>query len=108
MHLIDLAALTKNEVVMLSGEPRGVAAREKFLKDGLPHDCYLKILAPEDLITITPSFVQGFFSARMDAVGIERFEAHLDLSNLPDHLKDDIRDGLNKLKYRRGRFESEV
>lgn len=101
MHLIDLAALTNNEVVMLSGEPRGVAAREEFLKDSLPYDSHVKILAPEELITITPSFVQGFFSARMDAVGIESFEAHLDLSNLPNHLRDDIRDGLNKLKYRR-------
>ncbi|WP_132998330.1 hypothetical protein [Sulfitobacter pontiacus] len=108
MHLIDLKNLTNNEVVMLSGEPRGVAAREKFLKECLPHDEHLKIIAPEDLITITPSFVQGFFSARMDAVGIEAFEAHLDLSGLPDHLKEDLKDGLNKLKYRRKQVRGEV
>lgn len=101
MHLIDLSALTKNEVVMLSGEPRGVAAREVFLGDEVPHTENLKIVAPDDLITITPSFVQGFFSARMDAVGIEAFDGLLDLSELPDHLKSDIRDGLNKLRYRR-------
>jgi hypothetical protein len=101
MHLIDLAALTKNEVVMLSGEPRGVAAREKFLGEDLPRDIYLKVVAPEDLITITPSFVQGFFSARMDSVGLDWFESHLDLSELPEHLMNDIWDGLNKLKYRR-------
>lgn len=108
MHLIDLSVLTQNEVVMLSGEPRGVAARERFLPAEMSHDEDIKMLAPDDLITITPSFVQGFFSARMDAVGLEMFEKHLDVSDLPEHLKTDIRDGLDKLRYRRLNPTSEV
>lgn len=101
MHLVDFSLLTKDEVVMLSGEPRGVAAREEFLPSSISDDQEIKVVAPEDLVTITPSFVQGFFSQRMDAVGLEAFEKNLDMSSLPVHLQKDIRDGLDKLRYRR-------
>lgn len=101
MAQIDLKLLTKGEVFMLSGAPRGVAARELFKLDQLEQtDEAISICAPEDLDTVTPSFVQGFLAKSVVNLGAERFKSRFDLSGLPEYLAKDFLVGIERLLMR--------
>lgn len=101
MAQIDLEKLTKGEVFMLSGAPRGVAARELFRLDEIEQgNETISISAPDDLDTVTPSFVQGFLAKSVVNLGAERFKSRFDLSALPEELVKDFRVGIERLLMR--------
>lgn len=68
---IELARLTKGEVRTLSGQDRGVEARQMFALDALDATTDpVLVRVPDDLDAVTPSFVQGMFSK-----SIKRFQS---------------------------------
>lgn len=98
MPMIDLSRLTRNEVTMLTGHPRGLSARELFDLDQLDAVTgQVEIHAPENLDTITPSFVQGFLAASLTKLGVDRLRKHYDVSNLPSFLQEDFETGIQRL-----------
>lgn len=103
MVLIDLGKLTKGRVRMLTGHPRGLEARSLYDLDNVAaEDWEMEIIAPDDLDTITPSFVQGFLARSIDQVGAEEFVRRLNIGALPRHLRQDIETGVRRLLLRRG------
>lgn len=63
MSEINLASLTRGEVRTLSGQDRGQQARAHFALDNLDEAGEpVVVRVPEDLDSVTPSFVQGMFS----------------------------------------------
>lgn len=104
MHQIDLGKLTKGEVRMLSGHPRGLKAREYFNLDALDAQPEpVSVLAPRDLDTITPSFIQGFLADSLSSLGSESFPSKFDLSQLSSLLREDFRVGMDRLIRQRAR-----
>lgn len=98
MLTVDLAKLTQNKVSMLTGHPRGLEARKLYeldAADGGPEA--VVIVAPEELDTITPSFVQGFLAASLKALGEAELRNKYDISNLPSFLQEDFETGLQRL-----------
>jgi hypothetical protein len=77
MAEIQLADLTKGEVRSLSGQERGVAAREHYHVDALDRDENPVIVqVPDDLDSMSPSFIQGMFSLSIRLLGPEKFREH--------------------------------
>lgn len=102
MATIDLTKLTKGEVRMLTGLPRGLSAREHFELDRLDQMGEpVVILAPDDLDTVTPSFVQGFLARSLMALGKDRFVEKFDLSKLDGLIASDFRIGMERLLRRK-------
>ena len=98
MAEIDLSRLTKKEVTMLTGHPRGLSARDMYeldALDSLPDDVI--IVAPENLDTITPSFVQGFLAASLSTLGVDGLRRKYNTSNLPSDLQIDFETGIQRL-----------
>jgi hypothetical protein len=101
MAQIDLQRLTKSEVSSLSGHPRGLAAREFFRLDDLDKmDEPVTVTAPQNLVAITPSFVQGMFAKSAHALTEEGFFSHYKF-DLPPHLLTDVRLGIQRALMRR-------
>ncbi len=106
MPEIDLSLLTQNRVTMLTGHPRGLSARELFDLDHLDDaDGQVEILAPEDLDTITPSFVQGFLAASLSKLGADRLRMKYDVSRLPSVLQEDFETGIQRLLLHKRNFQ---
>ncbi len=98
MATVDLARLTKNEVSMLTGHERGVQARALFSLDSLDvQDDVVRIVAPTNLDTITPSFVQGFLARSISQLGRDRLFTKYDFSTLPAALREDFVTGIERL-----------
>lgn len=86
---------------MLTGAPRGVKAREEFGLDDLELTSeIISFVAPIDLDTVTPSFVQGFLARSVQNLGVDRFNSLFDLSTLPEHLIRDFKVGIERLLMR--------
>jgi len=67
---IDLGVLTGGKVHNLSGHERGLAARKRFGLDSLDNDGVVHtIRVPESMNAISPSFVQGMFTATLRSYG---------------------------------------
>lgn len=99
MTQIDLSRLTQNEVTMLTGHPRGLSARKLFDLDNLDDsENVVTIVAPRNLDTVTPSFVQGFFAASISRLGVEGLKARYSLSMLPGILREDFETGIERLR----------
>lgn len=71
MQTIDLEELTGNgKVHNLSGHVRGLAARNAFGLDALDAaGDPVQVIVPDHVYSLSPSFVQGLFSASVKAVG---------------------------------------
>ena len=107
MATVDLARLTKNEVSMLTGHERGVQARLLFSLDSLEaDDDVVQIVAPTNLDTITPSFVQGFLARSISRLGRERLLTKYDFSTLPAVLREDFVTGIERLTMHARRSSS--
>jgi len=64
MDKLDLTSLRENgEMTVLSGKVRGEQARRLYDIDRLDEvEGTVEVVLPDNLISITPSFVQGMFS----------------------------------------------
>ena len=77
MATIELRELTRGEVRSLSGQERGATARVKFRVDeldGMPDPIVVKV--PDDLDSISPSFLRGMFSLSILALTAPGFLSH--------------------------------
>jgi hypothetical protein len=102
MAKIDLIELTRGEVQVLTGQPRGVEASLMYKLTELEAlNETIQILAPSDLDAITPSFVQGFLNSAFERLGGAGIHATYDFSQLSEHLQEDFEIGLKRLKLRR-------
>ncbi|THD71641.1 hypothetical protein E7681_17735 [Thalassobius vesicularis] len=98
MLTIDLSKLTRHKVTMLTGHPRGLEARTMYALDAIDGaDETAVIVAPVELDTITPSFVQGFLAASLRHLGEENLRRKYDVSHLPSFLQEDFETGLQRL-----------
>lgn len=101
MPKIDLTQLTKGEVRMLTGRPRGLSARILFHMDDLDVcEGSVILLAPDSLDAVTPSFVQGFLANSLRRLGATKFRTKFDLSRLPSRIREDINLGMERLLSR--------
>lgn len=108
MATVNLRDLTRGEVRMLTGRPRGVSARELYKLDELDSkDEIVVIVAPDDLDTVTPSFVQGFLGRSLALRGAASFMKKFDLSRLDSLLAEDFRVGMERLIYRKAAEQPE-
>ncbi len=71
MNEINLAALTNDgQVRNLSGHDRGEDARQKFDLDVLDQqEGEIKVVVPEDIYLLSPSFIQGMFAKSIKSLG---------------------------------------
>ncbi|WP_146010358.1 hypothetical protein [Acidimangrovimonas sediminis] len=100
MAQVDLKDLTRGEVRMLTGQPRGFNARKHYHMDDLDlSDEPVTIVAPEDLDTVTPSFVQGFLATSLRSLGEEKFRTKFNFDRLPSLLQDDFRLGIERVVW---------
>ena len=80
MSKIDIDDLTGNgKVHTLSGHSKGLAARKKFDLDELDREnAIVDVVVTDHLFSLSPSFVQGLFTASVRFFGNsrERFFAH--------------------------------
>jgi hypothetical protein len=81
MAEIDLGLLTGNgEVRNLTGHENGVAARESFNLRTLDHAAEpVRVIVPEPVLTIAPSFFQGMFTESVRELGdnfLEHYRFH--------------------------------
>lgn len=98
---IDLTSLVGDNVHVLAGMERGIAARKAFEMDLLDAgDEGVVIVAPDNLEAIAPSFVQGFFSKTLSVLGekglLEKYRFELD-----SFLTEDMTNGIKRLKMSR-------
>jgi|Transcript_31423 hypothetical protein len=102
MVQIDLSELTSAHSKVLAGHQRGVAARALYHIDDLDEDNVsdLVIVAPGQLETISPSFVQGFLGATLKKIGPDALKKRLNLSALKPFLRDDFIIGIQRLTLR--------
>ena len=95
---IDLGELTKGEVHMLTGHPRGLKARELYGLDDADKDGdVIVIVAPKDLDIVTPSFVQGLLARSVNSESSKELTSRIDLSNLPRLIRDDFETGIERV-----------
>lgn len=101
MTTIELVRLTKGEVSSLSGHNRGLAARELFKLDDVDKAFeVINVSAPDNLVAITPSFIQGMFARSVHTLGRERFFTHYKF-DFPNHLMTDVHLGIERAMMRR-------
>lgn len=107
MVQIELEELTKGEVRMLTGHPRGLSARGLYNLDEYDvSDEKITIIAPDNLDTVSPSFVQGFLSGSLNHMGSDSFLERIDLSRLPNFIREDFSIGMQRLVARARRSEN--
>lgn len=88
MTTIQLADLTKHEVRSLSGQERGFTARKHFQLDKLDNEQGPIVIAvPDDVDSISPSFLRGMFSTSIVALGLSAFLSHYVFDAKPQILK---------------------
>lgn len=105
MATIQLSRLTGNgEVHSLSGQERGVAARDLFRLDELEEAGeVVTVEVPTDLDAISPSFFQGMFAKSLvETFGRdpERFKRHY-LFDAPTHVLAQVQRGIMAVLTRR-------
>ena len=105
MEKIELVQLTNDgEVHSLSGQERGVAARQHFdldYWDNVPES--VTVAVPEDLDAISPSFFQGMFAKSLtEKFGRDanRFQEHY-LFDAPTHILVQVQRGIAAILTRR-------
>lgn len=77
MAQIMLNELTKDQVRSLSGQERGVNARAYFHIDELDQQAQpVVVIVPDELDSLSPSFLQGMFSLSIRTMGADRFRQH--------------------------------
>lgn len=77
MATIELSQFTKGDVRNLSGQERGVRARQEFNVDALDVDPNpVLVRVPHDIDAISPSFFRGMFSLSILALGATGFSNH--------------------------------
>jgi hypothetical protein len=98
MTKVDLASLTRGEVAVLLGYEYGQRARGHFNLDVLDGDNEpVELVLPDDLDTIAPSFVQGFFGESALKFGNkERFYQHYLFRGWPEDMLLQIDTGLSR------------
>lgn len=88
MEKMDLGKLTQGEVAVLLGYDYGVTARKYFNLDAL--DLLqepIGVILPDELDTIAPSFVQGFFGKSALVLGSrDAFFGHYQFDKWPDDM----------------------
>lgn len=94
---IDLTKITKGKAKMLCGQKRGLEAAALLGLCNPSNDETITIIAPDDLDTVTPSFVQGFLSDLFNNVTEVKFKNILKLDKLPDYLQTDFLIGMERL-----------
>lgn len=100
MPEINFADLTRGEVTSLAGHERGLSAREHFHLDQLDNvEGSIRVLAPQNLDALTPSFVQGMFASSVHRLG-DRFFEHYQFVVGPEILSD-IKVGIQRAQMRR-------
>ena len=74
MAMINIDELTGfGKVHTLSGHPKGVAARQKFELDALDKSSEpVQIVVPDHLFGLSPSFIQGLFTASVRYFGNDK------------------------------------
>jgi len=99
MVQIELEKLTQGKVRMLSGHERGKEARLLFkLRRYESEDDQISVVAPENLDTVTPSFVQGLLGEGVATSGAELIDAKYDFSEMRVELIEDFEIGMRRLK----------
>ena len=96
---INFGDLTEGRVHNLSGHERGLKARESFKLDQLDLDGIRHVIhVPEDIYGISPSFVQGLFSATLKKLGndIDEFRRHYEI-DATDLVRRQIERGLHNI-----------
>jgi hypothetical protein len=77
MAQIELKELTRDVVRSLNGQERGVAAREFFQVDELDRvNEPVIVRVPNNLDSISPSFLRGMFALSIAALGTSGFMNH--------------------------------
>ena len=77
MATIQLSELTKGDVRNLSGQERGLAARQAFKVDALDRDPNpVLVQVPAEVDTINPSFFRGMFAMSILTLGVAGFANH--------------------------------
>lgn len=105
MATIELTDLTKGEVRSLSGQERGVAARERFAVDAFDESEERVVVRARGIESVTPSFLQGMFSKSIRRFGSrERFLAHYAFDASPELLRQIDRAIRNTLIDRQSLF----
>jgi hypothetical protein len=96
MKRIELKSVVGNDVRVLIGQDRGAAVREAFELDALDRDAEpVEVIAPENLKTLTPSFVQGLFAQSVLRLGEANFYKHYVFDK--DALLGDVRAGVDRV-----------
>lgn len=100
---IDLVELTKGEVRNLTGQDRGVAARELFDLDSIDQtEEDVRIIVPADLDAISTSFFQGMFTASVRAASsAEAFFARYRFEATPS-IREQVFRGVERILAPRG------
>lgn len=103
MKKIELIELTKGEVKNLTGQERGVAAREFFNLDQIDEGGEpVRVVVPDDLDAITTSFFQGMFSRSVrSADSAEVFLDRYQFDARPSIMEQVVR-GINRILTPRG------
>jgi len=97
MPRINLADTVGPDVRVLIGQDRGVAVRAAMHLDELDNSqTSVEFVIPETLRTLTPSFVQGFFSNSVHRLGESGFFAHYKFDARP-HIVSDIHAGIDRI-----------
>nr|WP_321509383.1 hypothetical protein [uncultured Celeribacter sp.] len=102
MVQIDLSQLTSAHSRVLAGHRRGVEARTLYHLDEIEKDPSdrIVIIAPGQLETISPSFIQGFLGETLKKIGPNAMRSILDFSELKPFLRDDFEIGIKRLTLR--------
>ena len=88
MPTIQLVELTKNQVRSLSGQERGFTARNHFNLDDLDKvEGPIVVAVPDDVDSISPSFLRGMFSISILALGATAFFSHYVVDAKPQILE---------------------
>jgi hypothetical protein len=97
---INFSELTRGEVTSLAGHERGLEARRHFRLDDLDWSPdAIRVVAPQNLDALTPSFVQGLFATSVHRLG-DQFFSHYRFEVSPEILSD-IRVGIQRAQMRR-------
>jgi hypothetical protein len=99
---IDLTELTKGEVRSLIGYSRGERARKHFQLDLIDRQPgTVEVRAPENLRTVTPSFVQGFFGNSILDLGEAEFRRKYQFVGLGERARQSVEAGINRVLMKR-------
>lgn len=79
----------------LSGKEAGVAARQYFNLDALDAEPdAIKIVVPDYVYNISPSFFCGMFGQSYKKLGADKLLMHYQFENAPDFIWSQIKHGL--------------